>query len=453
MMQPRYRFALTVVVMAFLSALESALSLGFYVHIPFCRRRCSYCDFTIVPIGDVSADAARDAKIFAPYVDAVVGEIVSSSSALKDHWKDNPLSSSIIETVYFGGGTPSLLPPPLLTKILTTIKTRFNVSPEAEVTVECDPGTFGEAELKELVRGGFNRVSLGLQNFDDEVLGNIGRVHRSRDIEVSVELLKREAGLTSWSIDLISGLPGMTVSTWEETLDEVLRISPPHLSCYDLQVESGTKFGQLYKEVDVEVDDSEVRDKSGRLPSLPSSKSRAEMYKMASNRLRSEGGYEHYEVSSYALPGHRSRHNTNYWAFKPSWLAAGIGATSCINGRRVTRPKVLARYMEWLDKKENIKELESSAASAADVSEDDLTDFVLTALRTRRGLDLCFVEDKFGAAKTKKILKGAELALSAGICKVEDDDVGGHRFMTLTDPDGFLFSNDIISQIFFYVSE
>ena len=205
---------------------------GLYAHLPFCRRRCFYCDFPVV----VAGDAVKEDRV-AHYV-----------SLLERELSKQPRSSTPLSTVYLGGGTPSLVEPRFIKQLLDAIHEKHGISHNAEITLECDPGTFDERKLQAYVDAGVSRISLGCQSFDDEALAAAGRAHRRCDALDAVDAVKRVGPRHGWSLDLISGLPGTTPEGWLETLDEAHSLDPPHVPSYDLQVEEGTAFGKWYSD-------------------------------------------------------------------------------------------------------------------------------------------------------------------------------------------------------------
>lgn len=275
-----------------------------YIHIPFCVSKCWYCDFN--SYGGLES-------IFGDYVNALVKEIERAATG-----PDGGLDS-----VYFGGGTPTVLGANDIAKILTAVERSLGIGSDAEATIEANPGTVDYQKLLDLRSAGFNRLSLGIQSFDDKFLRSIGRIHDCAQAMEAYEAARR-AGFDNIGIDLIYALPGQTVDHWNRTLDQAIKLSPEHVSLYGLTIEAGTRFGEL-------------RDQ-GKLP-IVDEETDAEMYELAIDRLTS-AGYEHYEVSNFARPGRRSRHNTVYWLNEP-YFGFGAGATSYINGarsRRVARP-------------------------------------------------------------------------------------------------------------------
>ena len=391
----------------------AAQASGLYAHLPFCRRRCYYCDFPVV----VAGDAVKEDRV-AHYV-----------SLLERELSKQPPSSNSLETVYLGGGTPSLVEPHLIKKLLDAIHEKHGICRHAEVTLECDPGTFDESKLRAYVDAGVSRVSLGCQSFDDEALEAAGRAHRRQDALDAVDAVKRVNPRHGWSLDLISGLPGTTPEGWRATLDEAHSLDPPHVSSYDLQVEEGTAFGKWYSS-----------DDHGR-PPLPQDEESADAYRVASSFWRSHG-YLHYEVSSYARSeGEKSRHNSAYWKPRATWLGLGLGAASSVNGARFSRPRKMHAYEEWVANGALVPE--SSPPTGADALEDEL----LTSLRTAAGIDLARVCDVYGSEYEAAVRRGAQEAIDLGLAVIEGD------VLRLTDPDGFLFSNYALAAVFGEVGE
>jgi oxygen-independent coproporphyrinogen-3 oxidase len=309
----------------------------------------------------------------------------------------------------------------------------FHVAHDAEVTMEMDPGTFTLDDLikwKELL--GLNRISLGVQALNDPVLEQLGRFHRVKDIYHAVDAIQR-AGIDNYSIDLISGLPGVSLVDWAETLEKTIQdLKPVHLSIYDLQIEEGTVFGKWYS--------SDEASLSFNKPQLPSADDCAYMYKYASGYLR-HLGYEHYEISSFAKSDYRSRHNQAYWAYHSQWYAVGLGATSLIQKHSFARPRAMSDYVKWVET-QKLRNQPEWLPGKDDEEDDRLTEIVMTRLRTSEGLDLEWLENSFGGSVVESVLQGAQLALELKLAAVND------KCLKLVDPQGFLFSNSILSSIF-----
>ncbi|MCX5945277.1 MAG: coproporphyrinogen-III oxidase family protein [Cyanobacteria bacterium] len=290
------------------------------MHIPFCHRRCFYCDFAVVPLGD-HADGSTSGSITA-YLELLHGEIASAPAG-------PPLS-----TVYVGGGTPSMLTPAQVETLLAALGARFGLAAGAEISLELDPASFDGARLAGYLAAGVNRVSLGGQSFDDGVLERLGRRHRRHDLLEAARWLQQvhqEGALASWSLDLIQGLPEQGLADWRQQLAQAVALAPPHLSIYDLIIEPGTVFAW--------------RQGRGEL-ALPDADLGADLMDLTAEVLQA-AGYGHYEISNFALPGHASRHNRVYWS-GAGWWGFGLGATSAPWGQRLARPRTRAAYAHWL---------------------------------------------------------------------------------------------------------
>ena len=299
-----------------------------YLHIPFCHRRCFYCDFPVVPLGDRAAadPGAPGSASIAAYLQLLHREIAAAPAG-------PPLS-----TVYVGGGTPSLLSVEQLRALLEALRRRYGLAPGAELSLELDPASFDQQRLGGYLAAGVTRVSLGGQSFSDAVLETLGRRHRRADLLEAADWLQhaqRTGRLQSWSLDLIQGLPGQTLSCWREQLEQAIALQPPHLSVYDLIVEPGTVFERL--------------EQRGALE-LPESDLAADLMELTARRLAA-AGYGHYEISNYALPGHASRHNRVYWS-GAGWWGFGMGATAAPWGLREARPRTREGYATWLEQAE-----------------------------------------------------------------------------------------------------
>ena len=422
-------------------------SIGLYVHIPFCRRRCRYCDFAIVPIGNHQNNGGdrsqqQQQRLFDSYTDTIVQEIRSFSSA---DYVDDKVT---LDSVYFGGGTPSLAPLAMIQTIVQAIREQFTLASNLEFTMEMDPGTFDRTKLQGLQQLGVNRISLGVQSFDDSVLEYLGRFHRRKDIQSSIELLHDVYGPNcNYSIDLIASLPGVSLADWCTTLATAAKLNPSHISVYDLTIEAGTVFGKWYDTYD---DNDNL--KSPKVPSsattrpLPSPEESAFQYQYTSGYLRASG-YEHYEISSYALPTRRSRHNSLYWGYDTAWYAAGLGATSFVGGGLLARPRALADYIDWVAKGTQTSIDSEDKDQDEDTMESRLQDLVLKRLRTLEGLDLEFVQQHYGQVYVDAILRGACLDDLSELVVYEPP------VLRLLDSKGFMFSNSIISSIFVALDE
>jgi oxygen-independent coproporphyrinogen-3 oxidase len=295
-------------------------ALGLYVHFPFCSSKCAYCDFASFPLQCMGGlSAARR------YLDAVGVELDLRAAS-------GEFYGAAVDTIYFGGGTPTALPAEWLTEMLARIGRRFAVAAEAEVTVEANPGTVDGETLETLRGAGVNRLSLGVQSFRDQELQLLGRVHTAAEAAQAAEQA-RAAGFGNLSLDLISGLPGQTVAQWRESVAQAVALAPEHISAYGLSLEEGTPLAEAVA--------------SGQLPA-PDEDQGAEMYRLTEEAL-SQAGYEHYEISNYARPGRPCRHNRRYWA-GDEYLGLGSSAHSHRRGTRWNNLRAPAVYVGWLER-------------------------------------------------------------------------------------------------------
>ena len=334
-----------------------------YVHLPFCRRRCFYCDFPVVVVGDTPADSFADRYIRLLHREIAAGPEQQDGAAA-------------LTSVYFGGGTPSLTPPALLGRVIDALRKRFGLAPDCEMTLEMDPGTFDRERLEAFIDLGVTRVSLGAQSFDDALLHACNRPHSVSDTEVALELLMATQTLAEAplevSVDLIGGLPGQTMGSWRASLERAAGCGAGHVSVYDLQVEPLTAFGKWFDQ--------------GSL-TLPGEEVAADMFRVASHTLRSHG-FDHYEVSSYARPGKRCIHNRAYWRNAP-FYAYGLGATSHIDQRRLARPRVMKQYEGFVDRLElSGWPAVQEADGLLETGQEALTTALMLSLRTDCGVDL-----------------------------------------------------------------
>ncbi|MFU8822471.1 MAG: radical SAM family heme chaperone HemW [Gammaproteobacteria bacterium] len=329
------------------------------MHLPWCVRKCPYCDF--------NSHELRGAASFEAYVDTL----------LEDLEQDLPLARGReVASVFFGGGTPSLCPPPLIGRFLAGLAGRLPLAPEVEITLEANPGTIERGRFSELADVGINRVSLGVQSFQPRLLAAIGRIHDEREAHAAIDELRR-SGITNFNLDLMYGLPGQTVAEAEADLAEAIAAAPPHLSLYQLTLEPGTPFHR-------------------RPPDLPDDDACWEMEAAAAAQLDA-AGFLNYEVSAWAMPGRECRHNLNYWSFG-DYLGLGAGAHGklSLGDGRIVRRWRRRRPVGWLEG----PRLEGEQVLQA---EERLFEFMLNALRLREGFSLASFEARTGL--------GAELAL------------------------------------------
>jgi putative oxygen-independent coproporphyrinogen III oxidase len=376
-----------------------------YLHIPFCHRRCFYCDFPVVPLGDRAAGeaGAPGAASIAAYLELLHREIAAAPPG-------PPLS-----TVYLGGGTPSLLTPTQVGGLLAALRCRYGLAPAAEVSLELDPASFDQARLAGYLAAGVSRVSLGGQSFDDAVLASLGRRHTAAELEQAAAWLAQAQArgeLASWSLDLIQAVPGQALPSWRQQLRQAVACGPPHLSVYDLTIEPGTVFGRRAERGQLELPDADLA---------------ADLMELTAAELGA-AGYGHYEISSYALPGHASRHNRVYWS-GAGWWGFGMGATAAPWGERQARPRTRQAYAAWL-----AADPPPPTAGAG----MPLDERLLVGLRRREGVRLPAWLDGTALAQLRQ-----ELApwLEQGLLLEE-----GCRWR-LSDPAGLALSNGVLRQL------
>jgi putative oxygen-independent coproporphyrinogen III oxidase len=332
-----------------------------YLHIPFCHTRCHYCDFNtyagILPLRE-------------PYVRALLGEIALAGNMAAQ--ADGSLRRS--RTIFFGGGTPSLLSVTQIARLLDACRTHFAVDAGAEITLEANPGTLDREQLVGLRAAGINRLSMGAQSFDAQLLATLGRIHTPEEITQAVEYA-REAGFGSINIDFMFGLPNQTMGHWQETLEKAVALRPEHLSLYSLIIEEGTPFYSWVHEGRITPGDEDLC---------------ADMYEYADDFLHS-AGYENYEISNWALPGHQSRHNLTYWQNLP-YIGMGAGAYSSFGGRRFSNVRDPNEYIRIL----KTGQIAENAAETEQVGRaQEMSETAFLALRTAQGLHLPTFERRF----------------------------------------------------------
>ena len=292
--------------------------LAFYIHIPYCVKRCGYCDFNTYTPAELQAQSSLEV-ISHDYIDLVIQEIQSSRKISK---------ATFIPSIFFGGGTPTLMQPKDLGRVIDAIKENYSLTPDCEVTIEANPDTVSPELLENLLKAGFNRISFGMQSAVPHVLEVLDRTHNPANVEKAV-LAAREAGFAEVSVDLIYGTPGESMADWELTVDTALSLPISHISAYALIVEDGTKLAVRVKRGEVIIpDDDETADK----------------YILADNKFRA-AGMDWYELSNWSKPGSECKHNLFYW-FGENWWGAGPGAHSHINGRRWWNVKHPSAYKE-----------------------------------------------------------------------------------------------------------
>lgn len=375
--------------------------LGLYIHIPFCVKKCEYCDF-------LSWNAGEEER--QQYVAALLSEIESYREFAKGYR---------VSTIFIGGGTPSVLLPKQMEDILQKIYEIFELERRPEITIEVNPGTVDEEKLQCYKENGVNRLSMGLQSVKDEKLRLLGRIHTYQEFVESYELA-RKAGFDNISIDLISSVPGQTLQEWKEELETAAAQNPEHISVYQLIIEEGTPFYEKYAE---------------HPELLPDEETSREIYLWTGKFLK-EAGYEQYEISNYAKPGKESRHNLKYWK-RGDYLGLGLGAASMVRNIRMSNTKDMRTYLERCDKPKTMREDVQFLEEPRQMEE-----FMFLGLRKTRGVSKKEFKRIFGREMDMVYEKALHKCLENGMLLEHKDRI----FLS---EEGTLLSNMVLSEFLF----
>ena len=316
-----------------------------YIHIPYCIRKCLYCDFLSLPFNEQSVRR---------YIESLCRELEIKKN-----------TADILRTIFIGGGTPTLLPKDCFKRLFSCLRENFDISDEIEISVEANPGTVNSSKIDSLLSLGINRISMGIQSLHDNELKTLGRIHTADEALEAIRLIKN-SGLENFSVDLMYGIPGQTIETWKETLSKTIDLSPSHISSYELTPEEGTPLWKLIK-------DNAIR--------MPEEGLVLDMYDHAIDFLQGRG-YAQYEISNFALPGYRCLHNLNYWN-RGEYIGAGAGAHSFIQGVRSQNTGDIKTYIDSLSD-DIVPEAETGEIS----DEEALKEFIFLGLRKTEGLSL-----------------------------------------------------------------
>ncbi|WP_051638666.1 radical SAM family heme chaperone HemW [Butyrivibrio sp. NC2002] len=352
--------------------------LGIYVHIPFCIRKCLYCDFLSFSEGEERR---------ALYFDALKKEIAYSAKEC---------SGYETESVFIGGGTPTSVDPDYITEIMKLLKDNYNILENAEITIECNPGTADFSALKKYREAGINRLSIGLQSANDDELKRLGRIHNRKQFEDCYQNA-RMAGFENVNVDLMSALPGQKISDWENNLNYVLGLDPKpeHISAYSLIIEEGTPFYDLYN-------DEACKDCSLAALPLPDEDTERNMYYLT-KELLGKKGYHRYEISNYAAGTYECLHNKRYWECR-DYIGFGIGAASLMNGVRYSNIRDMSKYISCFTKEDSVSDIKSGDEMLKDIRENTekltetakMEEFMFLGLRMTKGVSIKEFRDKFG---------------------------------------------------------
>ena len=368
-----------------------------YVHIPFCVKKCYYCDFLSGPADDETIDK---------YVKALINEIEYYGERCGKEGTNVPVTS-----IFFGGGTPSLLDIGYMKTIMKRIEELFNIEENAEITIECNPGTANEEKLTTYRKLGINRISIGLQSANDNELRNIGRIHTYEQF-LTIYNGARKAGFENINVDLMSALPNQTLESYKETLYKIVELNPEHISAYSLILEEGTR---LFEQI-------EALEQEGKNTGLPDEDTERNMY-YETKRILEGNGYFRYEISNYAKKGKECKHNIAYWR-REDYIGIGIGAASYMNGVRI---KNICDINEYISIESTPNSSEDKVETEILTKEDKMAEFVFLGLRMVEGVSVkkfkeefsVEFEDIYGDITKKHIEDGLLVRRGENICLTE----------------------------------
>lgn len=387
---------------------------GVYISVPFCKAKCSFCNF--------ASDAFAPGRMGA-YVDRLCAEIAGARAAAD---RIGARLSSAVDTVYFGGGTPSLLPPPLFQRIFDTLRAQFALTADAEITLECAPGQLTDETLDELLNQGMNRISFGVQSFVDKECAAVGRLHTRRQCEDEIARV-RAVGVKEISLDLIAGLPYQSEASWKFSMEQAIATGVPHLSVYMLEVDEDSRLGE------------EVLRQGNRYhaAAVPSGDAMADWYQQACEAFERAGVHQ-YEISNFAREEHHSRHNLKYWQRKP-YIGFGLDAHSMLP----TETGAL-RFANTDDMDAYVGGPFAPRVAASEVevigSEEALEESLFLGLRLNDGVDLDRLRQQFGQAKVERVMSSLLECRDAGLVEIE------HHRVSLT-ARGRMISNEVFSRL------
>jgi oxygen-independent coproporphyrinogen III oxidase len=372
---------------------------GIYIHIPFCATRCHYCNF---------ATGGYESALAQRYVAAVATEIERTAATMSSTMR-------AVDTIYFGGGTPTMLSIEQLAHLIELCRTTFDLLPQAEITTEANPGSVSQSYLQELRAAGVNRLSFGVQSFADDELQMIGRTHSAADARAALQMA-RAAGFDNISLDLIAGLPEQKMTTWQRNLDEAFALAPEHLSVYLLE---------LYKDAPLL-----HRVERGELRAIDEELTVAMYFALLDEAA--QRGYEHYEISNWARPGYESRHNLKYWTGAPYW-AFGVSAAGYDGQRRWSNTRNIHEYLT------KIESDQSPVAESITLDEDDRqSENLFLRLRLQDGVDLRAHEARFGVKVQERYHDELARLREAGLIEMNDDTLKISR-------SGTVLANEVFS--------
>jgi len=394
--------------------------LGIYIHLPFCSSKCHYCNF---------ASGVYPDTMVAPYLEALKSEILNLKTVLSElNIPPEQVAFYTVDTIYFGGGTPSLIQGESVIEIAKFLRRAFDVSPAAEITLEVNPGSVDKYKIQCYREAGVNRISIGMQAFQDETLKRIGRSHTVRDAVNTLELF-RKTGMRNISLDIIAGLPGQTAKDWRENLDEIRCLSPDHVSMYLLEIHEHTVFGKIYGGLSSKLS---VTPAGTTCPDLPDEGLVERFYFEAVSEFEKEG-YSQYEISNFARPGYESRHNMKYWTDQP-FIGFGCSAYSYFGGMRWGNERSVERYVKLMRRLQHAIDYRSES-TARDREEEA----IFLGLRLTQGVDLFEFKSKFGFDLADRFEREIEYLKEGELLELTPSHI------RLT-PKGWMLSNEVFSE-------
>lgn len=389
--------------------MKTERELELYIHIPFCIRKCAYCDFLSAP----STETVRKA-----YVDALCREIRLSGEEQKD---------ALVTSAFIGGGTPSVLTARQTEQILEALGDAFRIRSDAEISMEVNPGTTDRDRLSSYKKNGINRLSIGLQSANDNELQVLGRIHDYAAFQRTFQEA-RQAGFTNLNVDLMAAIPGQTLRSYEESLKKVLSLQPEHISAYSLILEEGTPFYEWYQEGKGQTDH----------PALPEEEEERRMYERTHELLTAEG-YHRYEISNYAKPDRECRHNIGYWKRK-EYLGLGIGAASLIRETRFTNIRNLTEYIACIRGGGQLEQIRENYERLG--KQNQIEETMILGLRMEQGVSLAEFEQRYGVSMMELYRKVIEKYTGYGLLNCQDG------YLHLTER-GISVSNVILADFLF----
>lgn len=355
-------------------------NLELYIHIPFCKKKCSYCDFLSF------ASTKEEQK---SYVEAVINEIEQYVKLAEQY---------IVSTIFIGGGTPSILEGEEIVRIMEKVREVFRIDPDAEISIEVNPGTMSLHKIKAYKAVGINRVSIGLQATNDEELRILGRIHNYQEFLDTYNLLQQN-GLDNINVDLINAIPNQTVSSWEKTLDKIIKLNPTHISAYSLIIEEDTLFYEKYGEYEA---------------LLPSEEDERSMYYLTKEKLE-EAGYVRYEISNYSKMNYECKHNLGYWD-RIDYVGIGLGSASLIDEKRYSNERNIKEYIEKIKGNKSIRVEEEILTK-----KEQMEEFMFLGLRKIRGIQRRKFEEIFCEKVEKVYQKQLERLVEQGLIELKEE--------------------------------